>query len=84
MSFKFKEEITTEYEVDAVVVNFMDFDVFRSVRKDIVSCGLCKRDFQKGEGFVHLAMLRRHRNRLFCDECAHAAIENGAERMEKE
>ncbi len=82
MSFKFKEEVTTEYEVDAVIMNFMDFDAFNDVRKDIVSCRLCKRGFEKGEGFVHLAMLKRHHNRLFCDECADAAIQNGAEGMD--
>lgn len=83
MSFKFKKVVTTEFEVDAIIWNFMNYQDFCSVRKDKDACGLCQKKFSEDTEFIHLAMLRKHHNRLFCRGCAEDAIAGGAERVDK-
>jgi hypothetical protein len=78
MSYVFEKHYTVKYEVEKVKRNFVKFESFHNVRKDITGCELCDKKFREGHN-TNLAFIKGKKNHLICDRCAEKAIEAGAE-----
>lgn len=77
MAYVFEKHIVETFEVTSVRKQFMLFDVFSRVRKDIRHCEFCETAFLQ-EDNTNLAWVKGKKNHLICDSCAEKAIQGGA------
>jgi hypothetical protein len=78
MSYRFERHNIEEFIITNVWTNFMRYDRFYSVRKDITKCDLCETDF-KPDSTLNLAFVQDKKNMLICTTCATKAIDGGAD-----
>lgn len=80
MGYIIEQHYTERIEIEKVKRNFMKFQSFSNVRKDIPECELCDAMFDK-EDDTNLAFVKSTSNKLICDVCAILVIEGGAKEI---
>ena len=80
MSFVVEKHYVKRFEIEAIQRNYMKYERFSRMRKDISRCGLCDHAYRE-EDNTNVAIVRGDSNQLICDDCAVEAIEGGAEEL---